>query len=139
VTRRVRDQNGGMATDTRTVSVRKVAPMVDAGPDMYAYPCSVLTLTAVFTDPGWCDTHTATWDFGDCTGWIPAVVAETHEPPAGQGTAVASHVYDGCGTFLVGCAVVDDDGGVGTDTRVVRVTDVVNGRVRAWFRPPGLR
>lgn len=35
VTLRVRDQNGGMATDTRTVTVGNVPPAVDAGPDLF--------------------------------------------------------------------------------------------------------
>ncbi|MGC4867158.1 PKD domain-containing protein [Micromonospora sp. DT53] len=126
VTLRVRDQNGGMATDTRTVTVRNVPPTVDAGPDLFTYPCTVLTLTARFTDPGWCDTHTAVWDFGDCTPPLPAVVAETHEPPAGRGTAVLSHRYPDCGTFLTRCTVIDDDGGTGVDELVVRAVDVVN-------------
>ena len=133
VTLRVRDQNGGMATDTRTVTVRNVPPVVDAGPDVFAYPCTVLTMTASFTDPGWCDTHTARWDFGDCSTPIPAVIAETHEPPAGTGTAVASHIYRTCGTFLARCTVVDDDGGEGADTVVVRVTDVNNSDFEGGF------
>lgn len=126
VTLRVRDQNGGMATDTRTVTVRNVQPTVDAGPDLFTYPCTVLTLTARFTDPGWCDTHTATWDFGDCTAPLPAAVTETNEPPAAKGTAVASHTYRTCGTFLARCTVTDDDGATGVAEVVVRVTDVVN-------------
>lgn len=128
VTLRVRDQNGGMGVDRRVVRVRNVAPTVDAGPDMFAYPCTVLTLTGAFTDPGWCDTHTAMWDFGDCSPLRPATVEETHLPPAGRGTAVASHVYRSCGVYHVVCTVTDDDGGTGADALVVRVTDVANRR-----------
>jgi hypothetical protein len=133
VTLRVRDQNGGMATDTCTVTVRNVAPTVDAGIDLYTYPCTVLTLTASFTDPGWCDTHTASWDFGDCAPPIPAVITETNDPPAGRGTAIASWTYRHCGTFLARCTVIDDDGGVGADELVVRVVDVVNGHFEDGF------
>lgn len=126
VTLRVRDQNGGMATDTRTITVRNVPPTIDAGPSLFVYPCTVLTLTAQFTDPGWCDSHTATWNFGDCTAPVPAVVTETNKPPAARGTAVASHTYRTCGTFLARCTIVDDDGATGTDALVVQVVDVVN-------------
>ncbi|YCK38033.1 PKD domain-containing protein [Actinomadura sp. ATCC 39365] len=133
VTLQVRDQNGGMDTDTRTVTVRNVPPVVVAGPALFAYPCSVITLSAAFTDQGWCDTHAATWEFGDCTAAIPATVTETHEPPAGRGTAVASHVYRRCGTYLARCVVTDDDGGVAEDTLVVQVTDVVNGHFEGGF------
>jgi PKD repeat protein len=138
VTLRVRDQNGGMAVDTRTVTVRNVPPVVDAGPDMYIYPCTVLTLTARFTDPGWCDLHTATWDFGDCTTPIPAVVTETNAPPAGRGTAVVSHTYRTCGTFVARCTVVDDDGAAGTDDLVVRMVDMVNGHFEDGFARRGV-
>ena len=133
VTLRVRDRNGGMATASRLVTVRNVPPNVDAGPDLFTYPCTVLTLTATFNDPGWCDTHTATWAFGDCTAAIPAVVTETLKPPASRGTAVAAHRYPDCGTFLARCTVVDDDGGVGSDEAVIRAIDVVNRHFEVGF------
>src|SRR5690606_9982180 len=104
---RVRDQNGGVGTDTLRVTVLNVAPIVDAGPDLYAYPCTVITLTGRFEDPGWCDTHVGTWDFGDCTPAHTAIVHETNEPPAARGVVIASHVYDRCGTYHAVCTVVD--------------------------------
>ncbi len=134
VTLRVRDQNGGMATDTRRVTVRNVPPVVDAGPDMFAYPCSVLTLTGRFTDPGWCDTHTGTWDFGDCTPAQTATIREKHEPPAGEGVVISSHCYECCGTYHVVCTVVDDDGGIGRDATVVKVVDVENRDFEGGYR-----
>ncbi|MFK3980224.1 PKD domain-containing protein [Micromonospora sp. NPDC050397] len=137
VTLRVRDRDGGVATDTRLVTVRNVPPVVDAGPDLFTYPATVLTLTAAFSDPGWCDTHTATWAFGDTTAAIPAVVTETHQPPASRGTAVAAHRYPDCGTFVARCTVVDDDGGVGSDEVVVRAIDVVNRHFEDGFAQRG--
>lgn len=147
VTVSVRDDDGGVGIGTRRVRVRNVPPTVDAGEDLFAYPCTPITLRACFTDPGWCDTHTATWDFGDCTPPMPAVVRESHKPPAGIGVAAAMHRYDCCGRFLARCTVVDDDGGVGTDTIAVQVTDLANrdfeggfhslaaGRVANGWRP----
>jgi len=134
VTLTVRDDGGATSISTAQVTVLNVPPVVDAGPDRFAYDCSVLTLVATFTDPGWCDIHTATWDFGDCTGAQTAVVEETNEPPAARGSATASHVYHRCGTYLATCTVVDDDGGVGTDTLTVRVTDIVNPGFEDGFR-----
>ncbi len=134
VTLRVRDQNGGMATDTRTVTVLNVPPVVDAGPAMYAYRCSVITLTGKFTDPGWCDTHTGSWDFGDCSPPQTATIIETHEPPAGEGVIIASHGYERCGTYHVVCTVVDDDGGVGQAATVVEVVDVENKDFEGGYR-----
>lgn len=135
VTVQVADDDGGVGTDTRTVRVRNVIPDVDAGDDLFAYPCTPLRLVARFTDPGWCDTHTAVWDPGDCTSAIPAEVIERREPPAGVGVARALHRYDRCGTYQATCEVRDDDDAEpGRDTVVVRVVDVVNGDFESGFR-----
>jgi hypothetical protein len=134
VTIRVRDDDGGVGTDTQRVTVRNVPPTVDAGEDMFAYPCTPITLTACFTDPGWCDTHTGTWDFGDCAPPMPATVREKHNPPAGTGIVAASHLYKCCGTYLAQCTVVDDGGGVGKDAIAVRVVDVLNRDFESGFR-----
>lgn len=134
VTVKVRDDDGGVGVDTLRVTVRNVPPTVDAGEDLFAYVCTPITLRACFTDPGWCDTHTATWDFGDCTPVHPAIVREKHEPPAGIGVAAAIHVYQTCGAFLARCTVTDDDGGVGEDTIIVRVVGVVNRDFEGGFR-----
>jgi hypothetical protein len=134
VTLRVIDDDGGVGKDTLKVRVENVPPVVDAGEDMFAYPCTPITLVARITDPGWCDTHIGSWDFGDCTPPLPATIRETHEPPAGTGIAAATHVYDRCGTYLAACTVVDDDGGVGDDTLAVRVIDVKNRDFEGGFR-----
>lgn len=134
VTVRVMDQDGGVGVATRHVTVRNVAPTVDAGPDMFTYCCTPITLVARFTDPGWCDTHTGVWDFGDCSAPIPATVRERHEPPIGCGIVAATHRYECCGDFLATVVVTDDDGGVGRDTLVVRVVDVENRSFEDGFR-----
>jgi PKD repeat protein len=134
ITVKVRDDDGGIGTDTSRVTVRNVAPTIDAGDDMFAYRCTPITLVARFIDPGWCDTHIGFWNFGDCTPQHPATIRERHEPPAGTGIAAATHVYDRCGTYLAECTVVDDDGGVGRDTIAVRVIDVLNQDFEGGFR-----
>jgi PKD repeat protein len=134
VTLTVRDDDGGVGSDTTDVTVLNVPPIVDAGPAMYAYPCTVITLDGHFEDPGWLDTHVASWDFGDCTPRHPAIVHEQHDPPKGTGVALASHVYDCCGVYQATCTVVDDDGGVGSDTTVVSVVDVENAGFEDGFR-----
>lgn len=138
ITVRVIDDDGGIGVGTKTVIARNVPPTVHAGPDMFAYACTPITLVAHFTDPGWCDTHTATWDFGDCTPPLPATVRERHKPPEGCGIAAATHRYDRCGHFYAVCTVVDDDGGVGRDAMIVRVVDVVNGGFEDGFRTRSL-
>jgi hypothetical protein len=133
VTVRVRDDDGGMGVSTLHATVRNVAPRVEAGDDVFAYPCTPLTLVALFRDPGWCDTHTATWDFGDCSAPVPASVRERNEPPEGCGIAAATHRYDCCGSFHAVCRVWDDDGASGEDRLLVRVVDVENGGFESGF------
>jgi hypothetical protein len=133
VTVRIIDKDGGIGVATKDVVVRNVAPTVAAPVEMFAYACTPITLVARFTDPGWCDTHTATWEFGDCSPAIPATVRERNDPPAGCGIAAATHRYESCGDFVALCTVVDDDGGIGRGVTVVRVVDVVNGGFEDGF------
>jgi hypothetical protein len=130
----VQDDQGGVGWDTFKVTVLNVPPTVDAGPPMFAYPCSVITLEGKFTDPSWLDTHTGSWDFGDCTAPLPAIIQETHNPPVGKGVAFASHIYHCCGTYQAICTIIDDEGGVGRDTTVAQVVDVANADFEKGFR-----
>jgi PKD repeat protein len=134
VTVEVRDDDGGVGIDQRTVTVRNVPPKVDAGEDRFAYPGFPISLEACFTDPGWCDTHTASWEFGDCTPVTPAVVHEKNDPPQAVGVAAAAHIYQHCGTYLARCIVIDDDGGVGEDSLHVRVVTLKNVGFEDGFR-----
>lgn len=127
------DNNGGVGTATKMVTVLNVAPTVMTPERIYAYTCSPITLTGHFTDPGWCDTHVATWHFGDCSGLKMAKVEQTHKPPAAKGTATASHIYKQCGSFYAECIVTDDDGGIGKSQTVVEVTGVKNGHFNDGF------
>ncbi|MCP3866782.1 MAG: PKD domain-containing protein [Gammaproteobacteria bacterium] len=89
-----------------TVLVENVAPSVNAGNDQTSLEGATVSFSGNFDDPGVLDTHTITWDFGDGT----ALVTGTLDP---------DHVYLDNGTFVVTLTVVDDDGGVGSDTAVV--------------------
>ncbi|KQS27064.1 PKD domain-containing protein [Dyadobacter sp. Leaf189] len=127
------DNNGGVGTATKMVTVLNVPPTVVTPERIYAYTCSPITLTGDFTDPGWCDTHVATWHFGDCSGLKMAKVEGTNKPPAAKGTAVASHIYKQCGSFYAECVVTDDDGGVGKSQTIVEVTGIQNGHFNEGF------
>lgn len=135
ITVAVSDSEGATGRDSAVVVVSNVPPDVDAGPDGFAYECVPLDLVAAFSDAGWCDTHTATWDFGDCTPPQPALVRERRQPPVGTGTASAIHTYRTCGTFVATCRVTDDDGATTAATRVVQVTSLVNASFEDGFRP----
>jgi PKD repeat protein len=126
VTLSVQDKGGAIGRSRTTVTVLNMPPVVCAVAPTFAYPCSVLTLAAKFSDPGWCDSHAAFWDFGDCTGPQRAVVYEKHDPPAGEGVAIASHTYNRCGTYYATCTVSDDDGATGTASTKVQVVDILN-------------
>jgi hypothetical protein len=134
VTLRVIDNDGSMARDSLRVRVENVPPRVDAGEEIFAYPCAPVTLAAGFTDPGWCDTHTGVWDFGDCSEPLPATIREKVKDQTGIGIAAASHVYERCGTYLATCTVLDDDGGIGSDRTVVRVVELKNADFEGGFR-----
>jgi len=126
VTVQVMDNKGGIGQTAIKVTVLNVPVIVTPPEKIYAYPCSPLTLTADFIDPGWCDTHTATWRFGDCSGVHMALVKETNEAPAAKGTAVASHTYKNCGTYYAECVVSDDDGIAGSGHTIVEVINLKN-------------
>lgn len=134
VTLTVRDHNGGLTSDTRTVTVLNVPPVVKAPSEIFVHRCMVLTLTAKFTDPGWCDSHTGLWDFGDCSPEQTATIREKNEPPAAQGTAVASHVYEKCGDFQAVCTVIDEDGAAGSARTIVHVIELCNPGFEHGFR-----
>ena len=107
---RVTDDDGLTDTDTASVTVQNVAPTVEAGPDQTADEGSTVSFSGSFTDPGWLDTHTIFWDFGDGTN-----VTDTLTP---------YHAYGDNGIYTVTLKVTDDDGGLGIDTLQVTVNNV---------------
>jgi PKD repeat protein len=110
VTLTVTDDDGAVGSDTLTVSVYNVAPAVDAGADQNTYEGTSVNFGGSYSDPGWLDTHTIHWDFGDGN-------TET-------GTLTPSHVYKDNGVYTATLTVTDDDGGVGSDTLMVTVANV---------------
>jgi VCBS repeat-containing protein len=101
-----------------TILVNNVVPAVDAGSNGSINEGSTFGTTGSFTDPG-ADIWTATVNYGDGSG----TQALTLNPDK---TFSLSHVYDdNVGSpFTVTVIVTDDDGGVGTDTLTVTVTNV---------------
>ncbi|MGY5880973.1 MAG: PKD domain-containing protein, partial [Candidatus Thorarchaeota archaeon] len=101
------DDDGGANTDSVTVTVTNVAPTVDAGPDQIVYSGETVVFAGSFSDPGWLDTHTTDWDFGD---------GQTDSD-----TLTPTHIYLIAATYGVTMTVTDDDGGVGSDSLSVTV------------------
>jgi len=120
VTVTVTDDDAGVGSDTFTVTVNNGNPSVEAGADQSIVEGGSISLDpATFTDPGTADIHTATIDWGDGS----PLEAGSLTQGAGSGSVAGSHAYGAEGIFTVTVSVTDDDGGVGTDTFTVNVSD----------------
>jgi PKD repeat protein len=92
------------------VAVLNVAPNVESigapvDPVVVSTPVSA---NALFSDPNFSDTHTATWDWGD--GTISAgLVTEAN----GSGTVSGTHTYTAPGVYTITLTVTDDGGASG--------------------------
>ncbi len=133
VTLTVEDQDGGIGTDTLTVRVNNVDPQVSLPEKLCVLKGQAVRLEAAFSDDGWCDKHTAQWDFGD-GHQKNATIKEVNAPPQAKGTAEASHVYQCAGKFLSSIKVYDDDGGLGQASMMVHVNELLNPFMENGFR-----
>jgi pimeloyl-ACP methyl ester carboxylesterase/PKD repeat protein len=126
VTLKVTDDDGGVGTDTLEVKVQNIAPSAtinsinQPNPHFILPIIHTLTFKGSFTDPGWLDTHTAKWDFGDGTTVAGTLTEENIQPDA-TGTITANHAYSEPGTYTVTLTVTDDEGSVSVVTSTVRV------------------
>ena len=134
VTVTVTDNDNGVGSDTATVTVKNMPPTVQMQPigqpnSHFILPkVQTLTFTGTFTDPGWLDTHTSLWSFGDTTS-TPGTLTEEQVPPDSSGTTTTTHIYQIPGTFAVTLKVTDKDGDAGTagtSVTVVSPQEAVN-------------
>jgi len=91
------DQTGSVATDTTTVSVSNLPPIVSTGGDRYSNEGDEISFSATVSDPGH-DVLFYYWDFGDGT--------------EATGTLSPLHTYPDNGNYIVSLRVEDNDGGV---------------------------
>jgi autotransporter-associated beta strand protein len=110
-----RDQHGDGNSGDLAVTVNNVAPTVHAGGDETVHQGATFTRNGFFTDPGILDTWTATVDYGDGSGPQPLALNP------GQRFHLR-HRYTQPGVYRVIVTVIDDDGGIGTDSFLVTVS-----------------
>ncbi len=91
------------------VTIANLPPVAHAGPDLALAEGTALLFAGGLTDPGLADTHTASWSFGDLQS---------------AATLIASHAYADNGVFTATLTVLDDDGGMGSDSVTVTVLNV---------------
>jgi PKD repeat protein len=130
----VRDDTGGIGEATMRITVLNVAPSVELPERVNTLVGQSIKLKALFTDPGWCDTHIGFWDTGDCTGTRRVVITEKHKPPVLEGKAEIVHIFKKCGRFENIVVITDDDGGEGEARMIVNANRVKNPDMRHGFR-----
>lgn len=119
------DGASGTGTDTETVIVSNVAPVITSvsGPVSHLSVGSPAAINVSYLDAGAADTHTATFTWGDGTSSTVACAA---------GTCTGTRTYTAAGIYTVSIIVADDDAGTATATfSEVIVFDVNGGEVSA--------
>jgi len=122
---KVTDNHQATDTDETTVTVQNVTPTanidnIEQPNPHFKLPGEVLTFTGNFTDPGYLDSHTSSWDFGDGPN-EPGALTEENEPPDATGQVIVTHSYQNSGIFNVTLTIKDDDEGGGTDQMEIEV------------------
>lgn len=132
---RVTDDDGGIGEAILSVAVKNVPPVVTSADKICVMVGQPVQMQATFEDNGWCDTHTAYWDFGDCQK-KNAFITETNEPPKAMGKVEVCYEWAHCGTYLATVTVQDDDGADGVATTVVHAIELKNPMMENGFRFP---
>ena len=135
------DDDAEQGTDTFTFTVSNIAPTVGEisvsvdGVEVDAPVIGIssdISATAIFSDPGAFDTHTASWNWGDGNDTI----VEGASSPITE-----IHTYEEAGVYTIKLTVTDDDGGAdSSEFRYVVVYDPSGGFVTGggWIdSPPG--
>ncbi|MCH8816630.1 MAG: PKD domain-containing protein [Chloroflexi bacterium] len=107
VTLTVLDDDGGTGTDVTVATVSNADPVASTGGPYAGETGSLITFSGSVSDPGWNDTHTFAWNFGDGA--------------TGTGQTV-THAYATAATYIATLTVTDDDGGVGSASTTVTVS-----------------
>ena len=117
VTLSATDKDGGVGNDSKTITVTNVPPTATiTGAAVSSAEGTTITLGSTVTDPGSADT---------AAGFTFAWSVTKNGSPFASGTASnLSFTPDDNGTYLVSLSVTDKDGGVGSDSKTITVTNV---------------
>ncbi len=109
VTLTVEDGFNTPVIDSTTVTVNNVAPTVGeiSAPLDPVQVGSPIEVSALFSDPGILDTHTAIWEWGN---------GDSTDGSFNGNVVSGNYSYDTPGVYTITLTVIDDDGGVGTST-----------------------
>jgi hypothetical protein len=111
----IRDKDAGTSTYSAAVAINNVAPTATiAGAPATSPEGTAITVTGSFTDPGTADTHSQAW----------SVTKNGVAYGSGGSGASFSFTPNDNGTYVVTYTVTDDDGGVGSDSKTIEVTNV---------------
>ena len=124
------DDDEGSGSDTFTIIVNNVAPIVGPGENQIAAINQEISIQLPFDDPAGAEDspYSCEVDWGDET---PDEECEIEEPTS-NGMAIASHMYEDKGTFEITITVTDKDGGSGENTVTVKVGDMVIDLNEGW-------
>jgi len=131
VTVTVTNAGSAEAADTAAFIINNVAPSVDAGPDASATVGDAFMRAGSFMDPGTLDTWTATVDYGDGGGHEPLTLDSDAKTFDLDHTYVTANDGPDDDPYTVTVVVEDDDGGMGSATFMVTVSDNVAPSVAA--------
>jgi hypothetical protein len=112
VTLTVKDKDGAVGTDQRTIGVTNVAPTVGAISPVEPTLVGTAIAVSVSASDLAADPLTATWSWGDGTTTVVPVTA---------GAAGATHTYAAAGLYTVTVSVSDGDGGVTESSLAVQI------------------
>ncbi|MGA2662611.1 MAG: PKD domain-containing protein, partial [Verrucomicrobiota bacterium] len=111
------DNYGAASSDSATLTLSNVAPVVNAGADTTVRPGVPVTLAGSFTDPGQAtgETYVSTWTVRNSAGVAVAI-------QQGLTLTFATHTND---VYSATLSVADSNGGVGTGTRTITVAPIL--------------
>ena len=108
--------DGGVGTDTKTITIENVAPTAAVTGAPATSPAgTAISLGGAVADAGTGDTHLLTW-----------VVSKDGSLYATGAGPDFSFTPNAGGSYVITLSATDDDGGVGTDTRTIAVASTAN-------------